>query len=155
MRSKEETYTRISWSSMNARCFNPKSRRYDRYGGRGITVCERWKSFDNFLADMGIRPPGCTIDRIDTYGNYEPENCKWSSPKAQQRNRRINRIITHLNESLCLSEWSERTGIHWATLDCRLKRGWTPEEALTVQPTLRKPHVRQRAARPQQIKKDR
>jgi hypothetical protein len=77
-----------SWAGMLQRCRNPNNPRYRDYGGRGITVCERWSSFVNFLADMGERPPGKTLDRRDVDGNYEPHNCTWSTPKEQHANRR-------------------------------------------------------------------
>lgn len=92
-RSKTPTYT--SWCDMIQRCTNPKREKYARYGGRGITVCRRWMdSFENFLADMGERPTGTTIDRIDNDGNYEPDNCRWSSPREQS----INSSKTKLSE---------------------------------------------------------
>ena len=77
-----------SWQAMRARCLNPNNREYLRYGGRGITVCERWQSFENFLADMGLRPEGLTLDRINPDGNYEPGNCRWATWTEQRVNQR-------------------------------------------------------------------
>lgn len=82
-----------SWQQMKRRCYNPNHDAYSYYGGRGITVCERWRnSFEAFLEDMGDRPDGMTIDRIDTDGNYEPDNCRWATHSEQMRNRRNNAI---------------------------------------------------------------
>lgn len=79
----------ISWSGMKTRCLNPKATGYERYGGRGITICDRWvNSFEKFYQDMGPRPPGTSIDRLDNDGNYEPDNCMWRTAKAQNDNRR-------------------------------------------------------------------
>jgi len=88
MISRTRTYR--SWSQMKERCLNVNSNKFPHYGGRGITICERWMKFSNFHADMGERPEGMSIDRIDNDGNYEPENCKWSTSSQQNRNRRIN-----------------------------------------------------------------
>lgn len=92
-KSKHPMYT--SWIQMKQRCFNKKAAKYPWYGGSGITVCDRWlESFDNFLEDMGERPEGMSLDRIDNLGNYCKENCKWSTPKEQSNNRRKRNSVT-------------------------------------------------------------
>ncbi len=87
--SNSPTY--VSWCAMKSRCLRPCMRSYPRYGGRGITICDRWMVFANFLADMGERPKGMTLDRIDNDGNYEPGNCRWADNKTQHKNKTNNR----------------------------------------------------------------
>ncbi len=124
--------TYVSWRAMWTRCKRRKNSNYYLYGGAGITVCGRWRSFEFFLADMGERPGGCTLDRIDGIGNYIPENCRWATRKQQMRNRRDNRLIAHDGQTLCLAEWNERLKMGKDTLGGRLRRGWPVHRALTT-----------------------
>jgi hypothetical protein len=87
--ANKATRTYVSWRAMRTRCLNPASDKYAAYGGRGITVCARWRHFENFLADMGERPKGLTLDRRNNEGNYEPANCRWATAKEQRLNRRV------------------------------------------------------------------
>lgn len=119
-----------SWSSMISRCCDKNHPDYGYYGGRGITVCDRWKDFRAFLADMGERPQGLTIERIDNNKGYSPENCVWATRKAQANNTRRNNVIEYRGEAKTLKQWAEHTGIHWATILDRLTRGWSVERAL-------------------------
>jgi len=120
-----------TWSSMKQRCLNRNNSSYLRYGARGITVCDRWlNSFENFYADMGERPAGLSLDRIDNNGNYEPDNCKWSTVKEQASNTRYNVFITMNGVRNTFSEWSRITGVPLTTIHDRLKRGLSPEEIL-------------------------
>jgi hypothetical protein len=130
------------WQVMNQRCHLPSSRGYALYGGRGITVCDRWRhDFAAFIADMGRRPgPGYSLDRIDNDGHYGPGNVRWATPKEQQRNRGNNRRLTVNGETLTLAEWSERTGLPRNTIAWRLRDGWSEEDAIT------KPATPQRGA---------
>lgn len=122
------------WSQMMRRCYNLKAKHYDRYGGRGISVCEDWHSFNNFAAwsdSVGGRPYGTSLDRIDNDGNYEPSNCRWADLKTQHRNTSANIVIEYNGEKKTLVEWSEATGISWPALNNRYHRGWSVERMLT------------------------
>lgn len=125
-----------AWSSMLKRCYNPKATHYDRYGGRGITVCDQWRhSYLTFLKDMGRRPtPKHTIERKDNDGNYTPENCKWATWLEQNNNRKSNRRVAFNGRNLTFAEWSREVGIGQLTIGDRIRNGWTPERAL-MQPT--------------------
>jgi len=115
---------------MRSRCNNPKFTNYATYGGRGIKVCERWDSFENFLEDMGPRPKGYTIDRIDPNGDYCPENCRWASWAEQQRNRRDTRFITWDGRTQCVTDWADELGIPRSTISWRLQNGRSDLEAI-------------------------
>ncbi len=122
------------WVGMNSRCHNPSYPAFYRYGGRGISVCEKWHhSYANFISDMGRKPtPSHTIERLNNNGNYEPSNCKWATRKEQANNRRTNHFMTHAGKTLTASQWSEILGIHSLTLVARSKRGWSDEKTLTT-----------------------
>lgn len=123
-----------SWENMKKRCTNPNVPNYDRYGGRGITVCDRWiNSFENFYLDMGDLPfANAQIDRIDNGGNYAPENCRWVTPSENGRNKRNNRNYTFNGKTLCVAAWAAETGISRDVIRTRLGRlGWSIDETLT------------------------
>lgn len=130
------TPTYESWANIIERCCNTKSSNYKTYGAKGITICKKWRdSFEEFLKDMGERPEGLSIDRIDVSGNYEPNNCRWADAKTQARNRTNNRKITLGEKTLNLIEWSELSGIKPSTISKRIdKYGWSIEKALTEEP---------------------
>jgi hypothetical protein len=116
---------------MLQRCTNPKCRSYRIYGARGITVCERWKTFENFFSDIGERPtPKHQIERKDNNGNYEPSNCTWATKKEQANNRRTNRNLTVAGTTMCVKAWSKVVGVSEKTIRRRLKGGWSVEETL-------------------------
>lgn len=123
----------VVWRSMRQRCLDKNCKSYPRYGGAGITVCERWNSFENFLADMGDPLPGMTLDRTDNAKGYSPDNCAWRSQREQQRNRRNNRILEINGERLCLAAWAERQGLQPDTIRRRLNCGWSPADAVFTQ----------------------
>jgi len=120
-----------AWQAMHDRCKNLKNRHYKNYGGRGITVCDRWQEFSSFLADMGMRPKGFEVDRRDNDGPYSPENCRWVTRRANLNNRRLNNLVEFNGEVKTVTEWAKVLDIHEETLRHRVNRGWPPEKALT------------------------
>src|ERR1700748_3622937 len=122
----------VVWTMIKQRCYNKKHTHYDRYGGRGIRVCERWiNSYDNFILYMGgPPPPRHTIERIDNEGNYNPSNCRWATQKEQAQNRRNTVAIAFNGETMCLTEWAKKLNIGVTTLHWRIfKRKWPIEKA--------------------------
>jgi len=121
-----------SWDNMKSRCFNPNYKRYSNWGGRGITVCDRWKnSFENFFTDMGLKPTlKHSIDRIDNDGDYCPENCRWATKAEQNNNQRTNRLITIGCVTLNVTQWAIEMGFKRMIIQNRLNRGWSEKDAV-------------------------
>lgn len=140
--NQRHTYLYEVWKAIRQRCKNPKHKGYHNYGGRGITICEEWdKSFQAFYdwayangystdnqKDEKLK---LTIDRIDNNGNYEPSNCRWVDRKTQSSNTRIAKLITINGETKCIAEWCKKYNVYRNTFYARVKRGMSPEEALT------------------------
>lgn len=129
-KSKTPIYN-IHRSMMN-RCYLKTSTAYENYGGRGITVCDRWHSFENFYADMGDKPEGMSIERLDNAVGYSPENCKWATGKEQGNNTRRNRYISYKGVTKTASQWGDHIGITGHSLLKRLRRGWSVEATLAT-----------------------
>lgn len=123
------------WQAMLQRCENPKAQSFANYGGRGIQVCEEWHKFEKFIADMGDRPRGFSLDRIEVDGPYSKENCRWATTKQQNNNTRRNRVIEFRGERRTLAGWAELYGLNWTTLRERLDRlKWDDLEAALTSP---------------------
>ena len=115
-----------AWKNMKQRCLNPNNKRYSDYGGRGITICDRWLNLDNFLADMGSRPTAKhSLDRIDNDGDYQKDNCKWSTRVEQENNKRSNRLITIGCVALTIAQWEKKMGFNKNIILDRLRAGWS------------------------------
>lgn len=121
-----------SWRAMLDRCRNPNSYAFDDYMGRGITVCDRWSKFENFYADMGSRPPGLTLERVDNSKGYTPGNCEWVTRKQQTNNRRSNVNITYNGRTQTVSQWENEFEVRRGFFHERLRAGWSPEKAFTT-----------------------
>lgn len=116
-----------TWTNMRRRCNNPNSHKYKYYGARGIVVCERWSKFEAFLADMGERPPGRTLDRVDNDGPYSPDNCRWATVEEQANNMRNNVVCVVHGESLTVAQWCRKLGVTYKALNkarCRTGLGY-------------------------------
>lgn len=120
-----------SWHCMLQRCSNQKNTKYKNHGGRGISVCDAWRSFPQFLSDMGERPPEKSLDRVDNSLGYSKSNCRWATRSEQGLNCRHNRIVELHGVSKPLTAWARELGIHPETLRSRLRYGWSVERTLT------------------------
>lgn len=130
----QSSMTFATWQGMLNRCQNPNFSKFKDYGGRGITVCERWQKFENFLTDMGERPHGKTLDRKDNDKGYFKENCRWADWFEQANNRRNNVLLTHNGKTQSVIQWAKEMGISQKRIYCRISSGWSVEKALTTPP---------------------
>lgn len=130
---QSKTYN--SWAMMLQRCTNPAAPKFSRYGAVGVTVCREWYYFENFLSDMGERPEGKTLDRLDGSRGYSKDNCVWATPLEQSSHLKNNVVISYLGENYHFSGLARKLGLHWTTLRFRVKNGW-PEERWSERPTL-------------------
>lgn len=122
-----------SWKEMRQRCESSSNHAFKDYGGRGISVCDRWKDYGNFIADMGRKPsPAHSIERVDNEKGYGPNNCKWGTKTEQARNRRSNKMVDFNGESMSLAAAVERAGLPYARVSMRLRRGMSDQEAFAL-----------------------
>lgn len=121
-----------SWQSMRTRCLNPKADQFHRYGAKGITVCDRWNDFRNFLSDMGVRPSGTTLDRRKNDKGYEPGNCRWATMREQGNNKTNNIVVEAEGKRQTVMQWSREKRIYYHTLLKRLQAGWPVDRALNA-----------------------
>jgi hypothetical protein len=136
---KAGTSTYHTWRSIKERCCNPYSKDWKNYGGRGIAMCQEWiDSFANFLEDMGDRPAGMSIDRIDNMQGYSKDNCRWASVQTQSNNRRTCVYVEYEGKSQSVADWAREVGLERKTLEYRIRSGWSPERALTTQSLIRR-----------------
>ena len=129
---KSFTPIHSKWVNIHQRCENTRDPQYPDYGGRGIFVCERWKSFDNFYRDLGDPPPGMSLDRINNDGPYSPENCRWATPSMQNSNKRPSRKRDTKIFGVDRRVWAKALGLRSATVHFRMRRGWSAERALGI-----------------------
>jgi len=131
LRNKKDAKYRVGtkehniWHGMLARCSNENNKDFHRYGARGISVCDRWKIFENFLTDMGLSPGKMQIDRINNDGNYEPTNCRWATVRENSNNRRSSRRVEFDGENLTIAEWSRKLKMCPKVIRHRLEAKWS------------------------------
>lgn len=131
-RKRRVSPTFTSWASMIQRCTDPNHMAFDRYGGRGITVCEQWMVFGNFLTDMGERPSReYSIERVNNALGYSPDNCAWATRKQQTRNTCRNKLVTFDGRTQCIAAWAEELCVPGSRIRGRIDAGWDPVRALT------------------------
>ena len=140
MRSKKQHHLTLSpvhnsWKSMLQRCYNRNNPAYKNYGSRGIRVCESWLQFNNFFADMGQRPAGMMLERVNNQQGYSAENCKWATRSEQNNNTRRTILIKFNGITQSVAAWSKQTGISAGTLYSRVYAAWSPKEVVTRTPT--------------------
>jgi hypothetical protein len=119
-----------TWQAMKTRCLNPNSPSYKNYGDRNITICDKWMSFEGFFEDMGERPYGYSLDRIDNNKGYSKDNCRWATTAEQNRNTRQNKFLTKNGKTMCMRDWANETGIPYPTIQDRVRRGWSDDRVL-------------------------
>lgn len=130
---KDPLYT--TWVAMIQRCHNPKNESWPRYGARGISVCDGWReSFATFRSDVGDRPLGHTLDRINNDGAYEPGNVRWASAKEQQNNTRRTQWVLFRCRKLTVAHFAKEAGLSYKAVVRRLEKGWSPEKIATTPP---------------------
>jgi hypothetical protein len=132
---------------MLGRCENPNDEMYKNYGGRGISVCNQWHDFDEFIKwsdSVGGRPDGCSIDRIDVNGNYCPENCRWATNEIQQNNKTTSQYLTYKGETKTLAEWCRKLGLSRYSVQYRFMQGWSAEDILEIPLNHRKDEYRRK-----------
>lgn len=142
------------WQSMKTRCLNQNDPNYAKYGAKGITVCERWKKFTNFLNDMGHPKPGHQIDRIDNSKGYSPENCRWATPQENAQNKSSNHLLTYMGETKCLTQWARELGIPQPRVSRRIQAGWPVEIALSTKRLPTNPMTKKKIFQELGIRKD-
>lgn len=138
----ENRSTYASWAKMRRRCIDPTYHGFADYGGRGITFCERWESFEKFFDDMGARPAGKTLDRREVNKNYEPGNCRWADAFEQANNTRVNHFIEFNGQRKTVAQWARELGMLEATLSWRLVTENWPVETAFQTPVRRYRHAR-------------